>query len=198
MPPNKELKLTKPGTIGASQLNSSVGRTDVERAMTEGGACRSLLALSGEYNPVGRERFAMATDALWQTAVGASFALALPMFLVGLVAPALWEPLIASWPFAIAGGATLVVPLVAAYARATTAYSIDINGVRAQRGWPLPGWRLSSTRIVEVRLVRGMFRWTLELGLAGGREKHLTVPERVGQLLQQRLSEEPRGRPTKS
>jgi len=25
---NKELKLTKPGTIGASQLNSSVGRTD--------------------------------------------------------------------------------------------------------------------------------------------------------------------------
>jgi hypothetical protein len=24
---NKELKLTKPGTIGASQLNSSVGRT---------------------------------------------------------------------------------------------------------------------------------------------------------------------------
>jgi len=26
-PPNKELKLTKPGTIGASQLNSSVVRT---------------------------------------------------------------------------------------------------------------------------------------------------------------------------
>jgi hypothetical protein len=25
--PNKELKLTKPGTIGASQLNSSVGPT---------------------------------------------------------------------------------------------------------------------------------------------------------------------------
>jgi hypothetical protein len=25
--PNKELKLTKPGTIGASQLNSSVRRT---------------------------------------------------------------------------------------------------------------------------------------------------------------------------
>jgi hypothetical protein len=25
--PNKELKLTKPGQIGASQLNSSVGRT---------------------------------------------------------------------------------------------------------------------------------------------------------------------------
>jgi hypothetical protein len=28
-PSNKELKLTKPGTIGASQLNSSVGRTSV-------------------------------------------------------------------------------------------------------------------------------------------------------------------------
>jgi hypothetical protein len=28
--PNKELKLTKPGTIGASQLNSSVGRTGGE------------------------------------------------------------------------------------------------------------------------------------------------------------------------
>jgi len=27
-PQNKELKLTKPGPIGASQLNSSVGRTD--------------------------------------------------------------------------------------------------------------------------------------------------------------------------
>ena len=27
VPPNKELKLTKPGTIGASQLNSSVRRT---------------------------------------------------------------------------------------------------------------------------------------------------------------------------
>jgi hypothetical protein len=26
-PPNKELKLTKPGQNGASQLNSSVGRT---------------------------------------------------------------------------------------------------------------------------------------------------------------------------
>ena len=26
--PNKELKLTKPGTIGASQLNSSVIRAD--------------------------------------------------------------------------------------------------------------------------------------------------------------------------
>jgi hypothetical protein len=31
-PPNKELKLTKPGTIGASQLNSSVGRTVAEGA----------------------------------------------------------------------------------------------------------------------------------------------------------------------
>jgi len=27
MPANKELKLTKPGTIGASQLNSSVRQT---------------------------------------------------------------------------------------------------------------------------------------------------------------------------
>jgi hypothetical protein len=32
-PPNKELKLTKPGTIGASQLNSSVGLTLRGRAI---------------------------------------------------------------------------------------------------------------------------------------------------------------------
>jgi hypothetical protein len=29
-PANKELKLTKPGTIGASQLNSSVRPTEVD------------------------------------------------------------------------------------------------------------------------------------------------------------------------
>jgi hypothetical protein len=32
-PPNKELKLTKPCTIGASQLNSGVGRTLRGRGM---------------------------------------------------------------------------------------------------------------------------------------------------------------------
>jgi hypothetical protein len=36
MLPNKELKLTKPGTIGASQLNSSVVRTVVGSMSTAG------------------------------------------------------------------------------------------------------------------------------------------------------------------
>jgi hypothetical protein len=34
-PSNKELKLTKPGTIGASQLNSSVRRTVLVRVNGE-------------------------------------------------------------------------------------------------------------------------------------------------------------------
>jgi hypothetical protein len=51
--PNKDLKLTKPGPIGASQLNSSVGRTVEERAQATGSADKRVHTTGGGFEMIG-------------------------------------------------------------------------------------------------------------------------------------------------
>jgi hypothetical protein len=75
-PSNKELKLTKPGTIGASQLNSSVGRT------AAGGARLALPNENDRLNDGGFRPWGMLSWAAWLPELANAFVVILTVLLV--------------------------------------------------------------------------------------------------------------------
>jgi len=158
----------------------------------------ALDRLAGTYQPIGWERVRRASDAFWQTLAGAFLAQGITVVMVGWLIPSVWGSSVMNWFVGITSLTALVFAVVEAYSDATGVYVIESAGIQVHRGWPLRSWSISQARVVDARLVKGMFRWALVLSLRPDQEKRLVLSESMRRSMEARLSVSAEHRPTRA